>query len=171
MPLAWPRRRIGLRCEGAVGGQPGQRPAWWPVTRHDSPLAQHMRAGGGTGPRFPARTRHAAVLVKDGSYLAWGTNGVPFPGEDHCYWMLGEFGDHDQCQTHAVRGFETTFDGSNMSEASEIAGGQVGSQRWQIPGDTRPRLATVGAAQRYIGPHLATAGACLLSTRSRVQIS
>jgi hypothetical protein len=25
-----------------------------------------------------ARTRHAAV--KDGSLLAWGTNGVPFPG-------------------------------------------------------------------------------------------
>ena len=28
-----------------------------------------------------ARTRHAAVLVKDGSLLAWGNNGVPFPGK------------------------------------------------------------------------------------------
>jgi hypothetical protein len=32
--------------------------------------------------------------------LAWGTNGVPFPGEDHCYRKLGESGDHDQCRTH-----------------------------------------------------------------------
>jgi deoxycytidylate deaminase len=48
-----------------------------------------------------ARTRHAAVLVKDGSLIAWGTNGVPFPGEDHCYCKVGETGDHDQCRTHA----------------------------------------------------------------------
>ena len=48
-----------------------------------------------------ARTRHAAVLVRDGSMLAWGTNGVPFPGEDHCYCKVGERGDHDQCRTHA----------------------------------------------------------------------
>ncbi len=48
-----------------------------------------------------ARTRHAAVLVRDGSLLAWGTNGVPFPGEDHCYCKAGILGDHDQCRTHA----------------------------------------------------------------------
>src|SRR5258708_10787044 len=48
-----------------------------------------------------ARTRHAAVLVRDGSLLAWGTNGVPFPGEDHCYCKVGEFGHHDYCRTHA----------------------------------------------------------------------
>jgi len=48
-----------------------------------------------------ARTRHAALLVRDGSMLAWGTNGVPFPGEDHCYCKAGELGDHDQCRTHA----------------------------------------------------------------------
>jgi deoxycytidylate deaminase len=48
-----------------------------------------------------ARTRHAAVLVKDGSMLAWGTNGVPFPGEDHCYCKAGDLGQHDQCRTHA----------------------------------------------------------------------
>jgi deoxycytidylate deaminase len=47
------------------------------------------------------RTRHAAVLVKDGSLLAWGTNGVPFPGEDHCYCKVAESGNHDQCRTHA----------------------------------------------------------------------
>ncbi len=48
-----------------------------------------------------ARTRHAAVLVKDGSMVAWGTNGVPFPGEDHCYCKYAEFGVHDNCRTHA----------------------------------------------------------------------
>src|SRR5258708_19023624 len=48
-----------------------------------------------------ARTRHAAVLVRDGSLLAWGTNGVPFPGEDHCNCKVGEFGHHDYCRTHA----------------------------------------------------------------------
>ena len=48
-----------------------------------------------------AKTRHAAVLVKDGSMVAWGTNGVPFPGEDHCYCKVAEFGVHDSCRTHA----------------------------------------------------------------------
>jgi deoxycytidylate deaminase len=48
-----------------------------------------------------ARTRHAAALIKDGSMIAWGTNGVPFPGEDHCYCKIGEFGHHDHCRTHA----------------------------------------------------------------------
>ena len=48
-----------------------------------------------------ARTRHAAVLVKDGSLIAWGTNGVPFPGEDHCYCKFGQLGHHDLCRTHA----------------------------------------------------------------------
>jgi len=48
-----------------------------------------------------ARTRHAAVLVKDGSMLGWGTNGVPYPGEDHCYCKVGDFGQHDQCRIHA----------------------------------------------------------------------
>jgi hypothetical protein len=32
-----------------------------------------------------ARTRHAAVLMNDDSMPGRGTNGVPFPGEDHCY--------------------------------------------------------------------------------------
>src|SRR6516162_1547625 len=42
-----------------------------------------------------------------------------------------------------------------MSEADEIAGSQTGSQRWQTPGGTRPRPATVGAARRHIRPHTA----------------
>src|SRR5947208_2438033 len=44
-----------------------------------------------------ARTRHAVVLTNDdaSSLLAWGTNGVPFPGEDHCYCKFGELGRHD----------------------------------------------------------------------------
>lgn len=48
-----------------------------------------------------ARTRHAAVLVNGSSLLAWGINGVPFPGEDHCYCRCGDLGHHDQCRTHA----------------------------------------------------------------------
>lgn len=48
-----------------------------------------------------ARTRHAVVLVKDGSVLGWGINGVPLPGEDHCYCKVAQFGDHDSCRTHA----------------------------------------------------------------------
>ena len=54
-----------------------------------------------------------------------------------------------------------------------LAGSQVGSQRWQILGDARPRPATVGAAQWHIGPlqpHLATSGECLLSSRPQVRI-
>ena len=58
-------------------------------------------AGGGTGRDSHAQTRYAAVLVKDGSLLAWGTNGVPFPGEDHCYCKFGESSHHDRCRTHA----------------------------------------------------------------------
>jgi hypothetical protein len=26
---------------------------------------------------------------------------VPYPGEDHCYCKVGEFGHHDRCRTHA----------------------------------------------------------------------
>ncbi len=93
---------MSLRCEGMVGVQPGQRPARWPLTRHDSHLAQQMVERAAELARDShARTRHAAVLVKDGSLLACGTNGVPFPGEDHCYCRVGESGDHDQCRTHA----------------------------------------------------------------------
>ncbi len=28
--------------------------------------------------------------MSEGSLLAWGTNGVPFPGEDHCYCKVAE---------------------------------------------------------------------------------
>src|ERR1700749_5270559 len=48
-----------------------------------------------------AQTRFAAVLVNGEILLAWGTNGVPFPGEDHCYCKVAEFGVHDNCRTHA----------------------------------------------------------------------
>jgi deoxycytidylate deaminase len=73
-----------------------------PLNRHDSHLAEQMVERAAELARDShARTRHAAVLVKDGSLLAWGTNGVPFPGEDHCYCKVGEFGHHDLCRTHA----------------------------------------------------------------------
>jgi deoxycytidylate deaminase len=83
-----------------VESEPG--PARRPLTRQDSHKAQQMVERAAELARDShARTRHAAVLVRDGSLLAWGTNGVPFPGEDHCYCKVGERGDHDQCRTHA----------------------------------------------------------------------
>ncbi len=83
--------------------QPGQQPQWRPLNRQDSHVAQQMVARAAELARDShARTRHAAVLVKDDSLLAWGNNGVPFPGEDHCYCKFGESGHHDQCRTHAA---------------------------------------------------------------------
>jgi deoxycytidylate deaminase len=82
--------------------QPGPGPQRRPLKRHDSHLAEQMVERAAELARDShARTRHAAVLVQDGSMLAWGTNGVPFPGEDHCYCKVGELGQHDQCRTHA----------------------------------------------------------------------
>jgi deoxycytidylate deaminase len=82
--------------------QPGQQPQWQPLNRQDSHVAQQMVERAAELARDShARTRHAVVLVKDSSLLAWGNNGVPFPGEDHCYCKFGEFGHHDQCRTHA----------------------------------------------------------------------
>jgi len=86
----------------AVGMQPGHWPQWRPLKRHDSHIAEQMVERAAELARDShARTRHAAVLMRDGSLLAWGTNGVPFPGEDHCYCKFGELGHHDQCRTHA----------------------------------------------------------------------
>jgi deoxycytidylate deaminase len=85
-----------------MGVQPGQRPGPRPLKRHDSHIAEQMVERAAELARDShARTRHAAVLVKDGSLLGWGNNGVPFPGEDHCYCKFGEFGHHDMCRTHA----------------------------------------------------------------------
>ncbi|HEV2252337.1 MAG TPA: hypothetical protein VGS06_04020 [Streptosporangiaceae bacterium] len=82
--------------------QPGQGPQWRPLKRHDSQSAEQMVERAAELARDShARTRHAAVLVKDGSMLGWGTNGVPYPGEDHCYCKAGDLGQHDQCRIHA----------------------------------------------------------------------
>jgi deoxycytidylate deaminase len=82
--------------------QPAQGPQWRPLKRHDSHVAEQMVERAAELARDShARTRHAAVLVKEASLLAWGTNGVPFPGEDHCYCKFGDTGHHDQCRTHA----------------------------------------------------------------------
>jgi deoxycytidylate deaminase len=79
-----------------------QSPQPRPLTRQDSHLAQGMAERAAELARESrARTRHAAVLMLEGSLISWGTNGVPFPGEDHCYCKFGEFGHHDQCRTHA----------------------------------------------------------------------
>jgi deoxycytidylate deaminase len=82
--------------------QSGPEPHWRPLKRHDSHIAEQMVERAAELARDShARTRHAAVLVRDGSLLAWGTNGVPFPGEDHCFCKFGENGHHDLCRTHA----------------------------------------------------------------------
>src|SRR6202451_1288900 len=82
--------------------QPGQEPQWRPLKRHESHLAEQMVERAAELARDShARTRHAAVLVRDGSLVAWGTTAVPFPGEDHCYCKFGESGQHDLCRTHA----------------------------------------------------------------------
>jgi deoxycytidylate deaminase len=82
--------------------QPEPEPQRRPLTRQDSHVARQMMERAAELARDShARTRHAAALVRDGSLLAWGTNGVPFPGEDHCYCKVAERGDHDQCRTHA----------------------------------------------------------------------
>jgi len=85
-----------------VSVQPEQQPQRRPLKRHDSHVAEQMVERAAELARDSrARTRHAAVLVQGGSLLAWGTNGVPFPGEDHCYCKVAEFGHHDLCRTHA----------------------------------------------------------------------
>ena len=80
----------------------GQWPQGRPLKRHDAQVAEQMvgRAAG-LARDSHARTRHAAVLVNDGGLLAWGINGVPFPGEDHCYCKTDGAGEHDMCRTHA----------------------------------------------------------------------
>jgi deoxycytidylate deaminase len=72
------------------------------LTRQESQVAQQMvERAAGLARDSHARTRHAALLMTEGSLLGWGTNGVPYPGEDHCYCKLTEYGVHDQCRTHA----------------------------------------------------------------------
>jgi deoxycytidylate deaminase len=82
--------------------EPGRKPEWRPLKRHESHEAEEMvERAAGLAKDSRAKTRHAAVLVKEGSMMAWGTNGVPYPGEDHCYCKVAEFGVHDNCRTHA----------------------------------------------------------------------
>jgi deoxycytidylate deaminase len=80
----------------------GQQPQRRPLNRQDSHVAEQMAERAAELARDSrARTRHAAVLMLEGSLLAWGNNGVPYPGEDHCYCKYGELGHHDECRTHA----------------------------------------------------------------------
>jgi deoxycytidylate deaminase len=93
---------VAFNATGVVVMEPGRWPQWRPLKRHDSHVAEQMVARAAELARDShARTRHAAVLMKDDSMLGWGTNGVPFPGEDHCYCKSAEFGHHDMCRTHA----------------------------------------------------------------------
>src|SRR5947207_2213230 len=104
--------------------QPGHGPVWRPLKRHDSHVAEQMVERAAELARDShAQTRYAAVLVKDESLLAWGTNGVPFPGEDHCYCKLAEGGDHDRCRTHAEQRAITLAregDGWRMLQGSKL---------------------------------------------------
>jgi hypothetical protein len=85
-----------------VGVETGEKPQRRPLNRQDSAVAEQMVERAAELARDShARTRHAAVLVRDGGLIGWGTNGVPFPGEDHCYCKFGELGHHDLCRTHA----------------------------------------------------------------------
>jgi hypothetical protein len=85
-----------------MGIESGQWPSGHPLKRHDSHVAEQMvERAAGLARDSHARTRHAAVLMKDDSMLDWGINGVPFPGEDHCYCKFADFGHHDMCRTHA----------------------------------------------------------------------
>jgi deoxycytidylate deaminase len=91
------------RGQGPLGQGPlGQGPLWRPLKRQDSAVAEQMvERAAELAKDSHAQTRYAAVLVRDESLIAWGTNGVPFPGEDHCYCKFGESGHHDRCRTHA----------------------------------------------------------------------
>ena len=80
----------------------GHWPQGHPLKRHDSHVAEQMaERAAGLARDSRARTRHAVVLMKNDGMLGWGINGVPFPGEDHCYCKFADFGHHDMCRTHA----------------------------------------------------------------------
>lgn len=104
--------------------QSGQRPPGRPLKRHESLLAEPMVERAATLAKDSrARTRHAAVLVSGSSLFAWGTNGVPFPGEDHCYCKVTEHGNHDHCRTHAEQRAITLAregEGWNMLQGAKL---------------------------------------------------
>ena len=83
-------------------GESVSRPLCRPLRRDESHAAEAMlERAAKLAKDSHAKTRHAAVVVKDGSLLGWGINGVPLPGEDHCYCRVAEFAHHDSCRTHA----------------------------------------------------------------------
>ena len=82
--------------------EPTQRPAQRPLKRDESHSVEEMlERAVGLAKDSHARTRHAALVVKDASLVGWGINGVPLPGEDHCYCKFGLAKHHDDCRTHA----------------------------------------------------------------------
>ncbi len=104
--------------------EPGHRPEWRPLKRHESLAAEEMvERAAGLAKDSHARTRHAAILEKNGSMVAWGTNGVPYPGEDHCYCKYPLFGSHDNCRTHAEQraiGLAREGDGWQMIQGARL---------------------------------------------------
>jgi deoxycytidylate deaminase len=104
--------------------QAEQQPQWRPLKLHESDIAEQMVERAAELARDShARTRHAAVLMRDDSMVGWGTNGVPFPGEDHCYCKFGEYHHHDNCRTHAEQRAITLAregDGWQMLQGSKL---------------------------------------------------
>ncbi len=104
--------------------EPPRRPDYRPLKRHESLVAeQMMKRAVELAKDSHARTRYAAVLVRDESLLAFGINGVPLPGEDHCFCKVGEVNHHDNCRTHAEQRAITLAregDGWRMLQGSQL---------------------------------------------------
>src|ERR1700721_2596605 len=102
--------------------QPGQEPQWRPLKRHESHLAEQMVERAAELARDShARTRHAAVLVRDGSLVAWGTNGVPFPCEAHRYCKLSEVGHHSLWRPYCLFALSSGLVGYSAADYDTIA--------------------------------------------------
>src|SRR5262249_24984094 len=70
-----------------------------------------------------------------------------------------ELRDHlRSCGSQGLCGVDIMFDHPNISEANEITGSQLGSQRQQIQGYARPLSATISAATEHVRPHLESSG-------------
>ena len=134
----------------------------WPLKCHDSHVAEQMVERAAELARDShSQTRYAAVLVKDESLLAVGTNGVPFPGEDHCYCKFGEAGQHDRCRTHAEQRAITLAregDGWRMLQGSKLiyvrleADDSVRAGRAALAGPVQPPALSLGVAEWDLRP-------------------
>jgi hypothetical protein len=138
---------VDRRCDPAE--QPGQPilPGW--------PLTGHRPVAICTDGWPPVLTSHHA----DPPYM----HNQPCPAADHGFRPYRRVGARSPDPPVTLSreiglGSILRSTGPNVSEAKEIPGSQVGSQRRQILGDAGPRPATVSAAERHIRPYPATSG-------------